>query len=169
MFWYDWIFWAILALGFLLIMAYGFVLLFGAPYLPTMKKQREQALDLLDLRPGQVFFDLGSGDGAMLIEAGKRGLNAVGYEINPFLVLISWVRTRRFGRRVKIKFRSFWRADLSSADGVFVFLITHRMEQFDEFLKAKANKRSLKVVSHAFEIPGKKPIKKSGPMFLYKY
>ena len=167
--WYEWIFWIVWAVGILIILAYAFVLPFGAPYLPTMKKDREKALDLLNLKLGQTLVDLGSGDGSLLILAAERGLYAVGYEINPILWLISRIRTLRYGRKVKIKLKSLWRADLRKADGVFVFLITHKMEQLDKFLTNKKTKKPLPVVSHAFEIPGKKPLKKSGPMLLYIY
>ena len=167
--WLEYIFWTVWALGVLIILAYAFVLPFGAPYLPTMKDQREDALDLLGLQPGQTLVDLGSGDGGILVLAAERGLKAVGYEINPFLWLISRLRTLRYGRRVKIKFRSFWGADLSQADGVFVFLITQKMEKLDKLLSTQKSKKSLPVVSHAFKIPGKKHLKKSGALFLYQY
>lgn len=162
----SWVLWAI---GFTVILAYGIVLLFGAPYLPTMKKDRQAALDLLNLKPGQVLIDLGSGDGSLLVSAAQRGLKAVGYEINPFLWLYSWLRTRRYGHNVKVKLRSFWRADLAGADGVFVFLITHHMGNLDKLISRKGSKKSLRVVSHAFTIPGRKPTKKSGALFLYIY
>jgi precorrin-6B methylase 2 len=75
----------------IIILAFQFVVLFlGAPYVPTLHKQREIALDLLKLKPGQTLIDLGCGDGAMLIEAAKRGIKVVGYEINPLLVFIAW-------------------------------------------------------------------------------
>ncbi len=167
--WFDWIFWVVWAIGVLLILAYGFVIPFGAPFLPTMKGQREDALDLLNLKPGQVFVDLGSGDGSLLVLAAARGLKATGYEINPFLWLYSWLRTRRYGSRVNVRLKSFWRADLSDADGVFVFLITHHMKRLDKLLAGRGGNKNLKVVSHAFAIPGKKLIKKSGAMFLYEY
>lgn len=165
----QWAALALLVLGILLLIANGLSLLMGAPYLPTMKKQRKDALDLLEFKPGQVIVDLGSGDGSLLILAARRGLKVVGYEINPFLWLVSWLRTRRYGRQVKIKFHSFWGIDLSYADGVFVFLITHRMEQLDKLLSSRVSKKPLKVVSHGFEIPGKKPLKKHGALFLYIY
>lgn len=169
MLWYEWFFWVVWAVGILIILAYAFVLPFGAPYLPTMKKERERALNLLNLKPGQTLVDLGSGDGSLLILAAERGLKAVGYEINPFLWLISRLRTLRYGRKVKVKFKSFWKADLSQADGAFIFLITHKMAQLDKFLTRKKTKKPLPVVSHAFKIPGRKPQKKSGPMLLYIY
>lgn len=169
MLWYDWIFWVVWVLGFLLLMAYAVSLLLGAPYLPTMKRGRSDALDLLDLQPGQVIVDLGSGDGSLLILAARRGFGAIGYEINPFLWLVSWFRTRRYRRQIKIKFRSFWGADLSSVDGVFVFLIDKRMQQLDRLLHARGSKKLLRVVSHAFKIPGKTYAKKRGALFLYIY
>jgi precorrin-6B methylase 2 len=87
----------------IIILAFQFVVLFlGAPYVPTLHKQREIALDLLKLKPGQTLIDLGCGDGAMLIEAAKRGIKVVGYEINPLLVFIAWARTRRYSKNVKI-------------------------------------------------------------------
>ena len=165
----DYIFWAVWSLAVLLILAYGFVIPFGAPFLPTMKKDREAALDLLDLEPGQLFIDLGSGDGSLLVLAAKRGLRAEGYEINPFLWLYSWLRTRRYGRRVKVKLKSFWRADLNEADGVFVFLITKHMERLAKLIDKRSSSRPLKVVSHAFEIPGRQPSQKVGALFLYIY
>ena len=73
--------------------------------------------------------------------------------------------------RVKVKMVSYWPADLSYADGVFVFLITHRMKHLDRILTkaAKAKGKKLKVVSNAFQIPGRKASKKSGAMFYYEY
>lgn len=169
MYWYDWIFWAVWIAAVLLILAYGFVIPFGAPFLPTMKKDREEALNLLDLKPGQLFIDLGSGDGSLLVLAAQKGLRAEGYEINPFLWLYSWGRTRRYGGRAKVKLKSFWRADLNEADGVFVFLIGRHMEKLAKLIDKRSNKKSLKVVSHAFAIPGRRPSQKVGALFLYIY
>ena len=58
--------------------------------------------------------------------------------------------------------------DLEIPDGEFVFLIGHYMEKLDKFIDGQPHKK-LRVVSHAFEIPGKKPIKKRGALFLYEY
>jgi SAM-dependent methyltransferase len=155
------------ALG--LVIIFGFVLLLGAPYLPTLKKSGNDALDLLELKPGQTFVDLGCGDGRMLALAASRGLNAVGYELNPLLALFAWLRTRRYGRRVKVRWGDFWRADLSGADGVFVFLIGHFMERLDEMARQQAAQRTIRLVSNSFKIPGKKPARQKGALFLYIY
>ncbi len=167
--WYNWLFWAVWIVGVLLVIAYAAVMPFGAIYLPTIKAQRQKALDLLDLKPGQTFVDLGSGDGSMLILAAERGLKAIGYELNPFLVIFTWLRTRRFGRRVKVRQGNFWHADISRADGVFVFLISHKMKQLDSFMKEQSKTKKIKIVSNSFEIPTMKKLKQSGTMMLYAY
>lgn len=160
-----WIFWAIAVL---VIVAYGWVIMFGAPYVPTLRRQRAAAIKLLDLKPGQHFIDLGCGDGGLLILAAKQGWQAEGYELNPFLALLAWLRTRRYGRQVKIYCRSFWRADLSRADGIFVFLIGHYMKKLDRLINEQPHPKLL-VVSNGFEIPGRRTKLQKGALLLYEY
>jgi hypothetical protein len=166
--WVNDSFWVIWALAMLLLIAYASVLAFGAPYLPTLKKTQADAIKLIDLKKGQLLVDLGSGDGSVLGKAAASGLRAVGYELNPFLFVYSWFTTRRHGRQVKVVLGNFWRADISQADGIFLFLLDRYMEKFDDFINNQSHKK-LRVVSHAFKIPGKKPIKKVGALFLYEY
>lgn len=146
---------------------FSFVLIFGAPYLPTLKKYRKEALDLMDLKPGQTLYELGCGDGSLTIEAAKRGWLVVGYEINPLMALISWLRTRRYRKQVTIVWGNFWQADLSQADGVFVFLLDRFMKRLEDKLIHAARGRQIKLVSYAFKIPRRNISKRSGPMFLY--
>lgn len=162
------IFWVVWTLGLILVLAFGFVILIGAPYMPTLKITCQKALKLLDLKPGQTLIDLGCGDGMMLKLAAEAGLLAIGYEINPFLVLIAKARTLRYGQRVRVQWGNFWHADVSQADGVFVFLLDRYMARLDRKLQAEA-KAGAKLVSHAFKIPGKAHLKKVDTLFLYKY
>jgi DNA modification methylase len=71
---------------FVLLLAFGGVILRGAPYVPTLDPQARAALELLDLKPGQTLLELGSGDGKILVVAARAGLHVVGIELNPFLV-----------------------------------------------------------------------------------
>ncbi len=159
-------FWILLII---VVLSFGVILLIGPPYLPTLKQTRTDALDLLDLDPGDLFVDLGSGDGTMLVAAAERGLKAVGYELNPFLVIVSRLRTLRYGKRVKTHWRSLWRADLTQADGIFIFLMTHHMEHLDKMLRTGNVKKNIKVVSHAFKILDNEVAAKKGAVFLYKF
>jgi SAM-dependent methyltransferase len=145
-----------------------FVIFFGAPFVPTLRARRHQALDLLNLKPGQVLYDLGSGDGSLLAEAAARGIKAVGYELNPFLVALSWLKTRRYRKLVTLKWGNFWAADLSRADGVYVFLIDRFMARLDHKVSQEA-KPGLKLVSHAFKLPGRRPVTSQNALFLYLF
>lgn len=152
----------------LLVLCFGAVLIIGAPYMPTLKKTCAKALELLDLKPGQTLIDLGCGDGVMLKLAAEAGLNAVGYELNPLLVIIAKARTLRYGRRVRVVWGNFWQADVSGADGVYVFLLERFMARLDRKIKAEG-RAGVRLVSHAFKIPGRKTAASAGALFLYKY
>lgn len=148
---------------------FSFVMVFGAPYVPTLRSQQKIALELLALKPGQVFYDLGCGDGRLLLAAAKAGVKVVGYELNPLLAAVAWLRTRRYGSSARVVCGNFWRADISDANGVFVFLIDHHMKRLDTFLKRQLKRGKVKVVSYGFKIPGHKLVSERSAVFLYKY
>lgn len=152
----------------IVVLLFGFVLLFGAPYLPTQRRETQTALDMLELKPGQVLYELGCGDGRVLKQAAERGLRAVGYELNPILVVVARLHTWKHRKAVKIVWGNFWRADLNKADGVFVFLLDRFMQRLDKKIRQEC-KKPIKVVSYAFTIPGKKPIREKTGLFLYRY
>jgi SAM-dependent methyltransferase len=156
-----------LVLG-LIFMVFGLIPLKGAPWLPSLKPHRQAAFDLLELKSGQTIIDLGCGDGRFLKAAAKRGYRAIGYELNPFMYAVAWLVTRRYFSRVKLRFGDFWKADISQADAVYVFLFDRYMKQLDDKLKAEA-KPGLLLASHTFKIPGKKPIAHKYGIYLYKY
>lgn len=162
------IIWLILVVTVLL---FGFVVLFGAPYLPTLQPQTKQALDLLDLKPGQTLLELGSGDGRVMRAAAERGLTVVGYELNPLLVLVSLVVTWRYRKQVTIRWGNFWRAKWPTTDGVFVFLLDKYMKKLDTKVTQQVarQKRPIKLLSFTFQIPGKSPAKKHQGILLYLY
>jgi 16S rRNA A1518/A1519 N6-dimethyltransferase RsmA/KsgA/DIM1 with predicted DNA glycosylase/AP lyase activity len=152
-----------------IILCFGFVLIFGAPYLPTMKTQQNQALDLLDLKPGQTLLELGSGDGRLLITAAKRGINCVGYELNPILFIVSKALCFKYRKLIKIYYGNFWHKKWPPADGIFVFLHPRFMKKLDQYITKQYPHQKVKLVSYAFKIPGKKPAKTQSAIFLYYY
>lgn len=151
-----------------LVVCFAGVVMFGAPYLPTLSKPKEKALDMLELKKGHTLLELGSGDGRVLNAAARRGLNAVGIELNPILVLVSRLVTFRYRKQVRIVWGNFWRKDWPAADGIFVFLIDKYMSKLDKTIKVK-KARPVRLVSFAFAIPGKKPLKEKDGVFLYEY
>jgi SAM-dependent methyltransferase len=147
---------------------FGFVIIFGAPYLPTLRPQTKQALDMLDLKPGQTLLELGSGDGRVLKAAAQRGLKVVGYELNPILVLVSLLITWRYRKQVRVVWGNFWRKEFPPSDGAFVFLLDRFMVRLDRKFKNSAHPPK-KVISFAFKIPDKKIAKTHKGLYLYEY
>lgn len=151
-----------------LILIFGFVVFFGAPYLPTLGRVQTDALDLLDLKPGQTLLELGSGDGKVMRAAAKRGLNVVGIELNPLLVLASYFVTFKYRKQIKIIWGNYWYLSLPPANGIYVFLIDRFMKKLDKKIKSEYPKGIL-LASNSFVIPAKKHIKHQGGVYLYKY
>lgn len=149
----------------LVIVAFGAVLLRGAPYLPTLEPQAKAALELLDLQPGQTLLELGSGDGKVLVLAARAGLNVVGIELNPFLVAVSWLRTWRYRKQVRIIWGDFWRVQWPECDGVFTFLLNRFMPKLD----ARMQTVKKPLVSFAFKIPSREADAEQSGVFLYRY
>lgn len=149
-------------------MMFGFVLIFGAPYLPTLKKQTDEALELLDLKKGQTLVELGSGDGRVMRRAAQKGLNVIGYELNPLLVIVSYFVCFRYRKQVKIVWGNFWNKKLPDCDGIFVFLLEKYMNKLDKKIIQETSK-NVKLVSYAFEVPERKNTKKISGLFLYEY
>ena len=144
------------------------MILRGAPYLPTLKKQTEIALDLLDLKTGQTLIDLGAGDGRVAIAAARRGIRVVGYELNPLLWLIASVRTLRYRDLVTMRLADFWNVKLNSCDGVFIFGIERIMPRLETKLQHEL-KGGTKVVSFTFRLPNSKEIKNVNGLYLYRF
>jgi len=158
----------IIVLLVVLALCFGGVLLVGAPYVPTLSPQVQAALDLAKLRPGEHLLELGCGDGRVLVAAAQRGIRVTGYELNPFLALVAWLRTRRYRHLVRVVWGDFWRADWPAADAVFVFLLDRFMSKLDERLQAYPH-RPIRLVSFAFRIPAKRPAAERAGVYLYRY
>lgn len=158
----------IFALVGLLLVGFGGVLLVGAPYLPTLTSHVEVALDLADLQPGDTMLELGCGDGKVLIAAARRGLNVVGYELNPWMYIICRLRTLRYRRQVTVIWGDFWQRPWPEAQGIFIFLLQRHMRKLDKKVMQYKHK-PVKVVSFAFQMPGHKPVREASNVFLYEY
>lgn len=153
--------------------AFLLVVLRGAPYVPTHTGPVRHVFEMLDMPKGSTIIDLGSGDGVVLKAAAERGYRAIGYELNPFLCIVSYLRCWRYRRLVSVRWRDFWLSPLpADVDAVFVFLSGPYLHRLDRKLSTERPKggKSLMVVSYGFYIPGKgKPIKTEQALHLYRY
>ena len=159
--------WIILLAMFFVLM-FGFVIAFGAPFLPTLKVRTPDIFELLDLRPGQTLIELGSGDGRILAEAAKRKIHVIGYELNPLLVVWSKLKNWKYRRYVTVKWGNFWWRKWPKTDALYVFLLEPYMAKLDKKITQDLPGK-VKVVSYAFEIPGRTAIRQKNGLFLYRY
>ena len=162
----------LVVLGILLLVCFGLVVFRGAPYVPTLKRQREQAFDeLYKVSARDIVVDLGSGDGSLLRHAATRGAKAIGYELNPLLVLVS----KFLGRHSKLittKWSDFWLAKLPAETTlIYIFINGRDMKKLERYLRAHVarSKRPLIIISYSFSLPPSMKAQKTvGPMRLYK-
>jgi len=156
------------AIVLVLMACFCFVVLFGAPYLPTLSLQVDAALQLAGLEAGQTMLELGCGDGKVLIAAAKQGVNVVGYELNPLLAATAWLRTRRYRRQVRVVWGDFWRHPWPPAEVIFTFLLPKYMPKLDKKIM-QYHSKPVKLVSFAFKIPGRKTEAEKHGVYLYTY
>lgn len=148
---------------------FAVVIAFGAPYLPTLNSRVDEAIKLLNLKPGQTFLELGCGDGRMLVAGAKEGLKSVGYEMNPFLFIYAYIRCYRYKKLIKIVWGNYWTKQWPQADGMYVFLLQSYMPKLDKKIVQYLYGRSFKLVSFGFKIKNRPYAKEQKGMFLYNY
>jgi len=144
----------------------------GAPYVPTHRAGVRHALEMLDLPKGSTIVDLGSGDGAFLKAAAEQGYKVVGYELNPILCVISYLRCWHYRHLVTVQWRDFWLTKLPpETNAIFVFLAGPYLKQLDQKIKKERQRadKSLKVISYGFAIPGATPAQSAHALHLYQY
>jgi SAM-dependent methyltransferase len=155
-------------IGAVMLVCFSGVLLFGAPYLPTLKPQVETALKISQLKRGQTMLELGCGDGKVLLAAARQGIQVVGYELNPLLYLLCRIRTWRYRKYVRVIWGSFWQQPWPAADVIFVFLLPKYMNKLDKKIMQYKHK-PVKLVSFAFVVKDREPTKQQDGLFLYDY
>jgi SAM-dependent methyltransferase len=127
-----------------------------APYIPSPQIIVERMLELATVQPGEVVYDLGSGDGRVLITAVQQfKARAVGVELSPDIARRASDRIARMGLqdRARVIQGDIRDADLSGADVVTMYLLTDSNEVLRPKLE-KSLRPGARVVSYSFKVPG---------------
>ncbi len=142
----------------------------GAPFVPSALATSKKMVELSGVRSGMHVYDLGSGDGRILELAAARGARAIGFEINPLLVLYSNIRLLPLwvSGKAKTVWKDFWKSNLTGADAVFVYLLPWRMSRLQEKLKRDLKPGSV-VVTNSFIFPDWKIWKQDTKLHVYAY
>lgn len=132
-----------------------------APYYPTPETVVERMLKLGGLKPGEKMFDLGSGDGRIVIMAAdKFKADATGIEFDADLYKESSARIRALGleKRARIIHGDIAKQDFSQAALLTVYLLPTSNDKIRPMLE-KQLKKGTRVVAHDFMFQGWTPVK----------
>jgi 16S rRNA A1518/A1519 N6-dimethyltransferase RsmA/KsgA/DIM1 with predicted DNA glycosylase/AP lyase activity len=132
-----------------------------APYYPTPESVVERMLLLGALKPGEKMFDLGSGDGRVVIMAAQKfKADATGIEIDNDLWKQSTDSIKRLGleKRARIINGDIMKQDFSSADLLTVYLLPSSNDKIRPMLE-KQLKKGTRIVAHDFMFQGWTPVK----------
>ncbi|MEJ2280670.1 MAG: class I SAM-dependent methyltransferase [Candidatus Bathyarchaeota archaeon] len=135
--------------------------MFLAPFVATPISVVRRMLVIAELKPDEILFDLGSGDGrAVIMAASDFGAKSVGVELRDDLSkkALTSIQLLEIAEKPQIIQRDIFDVDLSSADVVFLYLTTSANERIKPKLESEL-KSGTRVVSHDYEILGWEPIK----------
>jgi predicted RNA methylase len=131
-----------------------------APYYPTPESVVERMLKLGNLKPGEKMFDLGSGDGRLVVMAAEKfGADATGVELDEDLYKQSSDRIKQRGlKNARIIRGDILKQDYSGADLITVYLLPSSNDKVRPLLE-KQLKKGTRVVAHDFTVGGWTPVK----------
>jgi len=133
--------------------------LYIAPYVSSPLSVVRRMLVLSELKPGELIYDLGSGDGRIVVMAAEEfRARAVGVELREDLVKKALERVSELGldSMVKIVQSDMFNVDLSPADVVTLYLTTSANEKVKPKLESEL-RQGVRVVCHDYEVLGWKP------------
>jgi precorrin-6B methylase 2 len=132
---------------------------YGLPPVPTKRERIRKALKLANLQPSEILYDLGAGDGRVLLIAAREfGAKAVGIEVGPIQCVWIWLRAiaSDFGDKIQVKWANVYKANLSNADVVFVYATSKEVMKLAPHLE-KQLKQGSRVVSISADFPNWEP------------
>jgi len=144
----------------------------STPFYPSQNKHLKGLLDGLKINPKDKklkFVDIGSGDGRVVIWAAKQGFKATGIELNPFLTLISRLKSFifRLGKNAKFINGNFYNQDYSEYDVVYLYIYREHMNKLKEKLFEELEPGSV-IVSNIFKFDETTPYERIGRFNVYR-
>ncbi len=125
-----------------------------APWWSTSKEKSRKICKLAKIKPEDLIYDLGSGNGTALIIAAKEfGAHGVGIEIDPLRAFVSRFLIKHNGleNKINIKRKNFFKEDISNADAVFLYLVPKTLESLIPKFKRELRKGT-KIVSYKYQM-----------------
>jgi precorrin-6B methylase 2 len=146
--------------------------LYGLPPVPTNPERIQKALKLANLQPNETLYDLGAGDGRVLLIAARDfDAKAIGIEIGPIQWALIWLKivAKGYTRQIQVRWENFYKADLKDADVVFVYATSKEVMKLAPHLETQM-KRGSRLVSISADFPEWEPstIEEQNLIFVYE-
>lgn len=124
-----------------------------APWWRTNKKTAKAICRIANINSKDVVYDLGCGDGEVLLQTAKLGARGVGIEIDPLRAFTANLRVvkNNFQNKITIKKKNFFDEDLSKASVVIVYLVPKTLEKLLPKFK-KELKKGTRIVSFRYQM-----------------
>lgn len=168
----------------ILILVFTLLLLFtavvnmisGSPFVPSNRRTLDLMLEVAHLKKGTLVYDLGCGDGRLLIRAEKKyGIKGIGYENAPIAFLLGFLNKIIHRSHVSLRFKNFFKSSLKNANFIFLYLGPEVQVKLAPKLKKECRPGTL-IISNTFHLPGFKPFKtfpknkerKTHTVYIYK-
>jgi len=133
----------------------------GVPFLSSPPELVKRMLKLAGVGPGDVVYDLGCGDGRILIAAVEvfNAKEAIGYEIRDdvYRRALEEVRKANLQDKIQIVNNDFFEADLSRASVITLYMDSLTNEKLKRKLENETS-AGTRIVSHDFPVPGWQPL-----------
>jgi SAM-dependent methyltransferase len=124
------------------------------PYVPSKREAVKKMLKIANIRSGETVYDLGCGDGRLVITAAKEhDAKATGYEAALSIYLLAKLKNAVSRSKAIISPQNFFSVDMSDADVVFCYLFPHVMNKLKKKFEQEL-KPGTRVISNSFEIKG---------------
>ena len=152
-----------------IVVLFGCVVFFGAPYVPSQRKYVRRAFEHFKLGPNDVLVDGGSGDGVVLRIAARFNAQAIGYEINPVLVVISKLLSFS-NKKIDTKFANFWSVRFPDTTTiVYAFAVSRDESRLVGVVQRESNRlnRPLKLLCHGSPLKTRQPVESFDAYHLY--
>lgn len=144
---------------------------FGSPWHPLLPGTIREILNFAEIKPGEKIYDLGSGDGRVLIQAARHhDAVGVGLEIDPLKVWVARLLVRRAGvsNRVQIERKNFNDFDFRDADILYLYLTHQALDRLIPKIIPYL-KPSTRIVSYRFCLRNMQPCKINRKQNLFMY
>jgi SAM-dependent methyltransferase len=168
--WFAPLFYTVFALAVIWFISVIGPFFFGAPWVPMPVSVARRMLQLANLQPGETVYDLGSGDGRVLIVAAREfNANGVGLEIDPLRALLSQLTLRwlGLGHRARVVRANLFDVPLAEADVVTIYLLPKAVARLAPKLKIEL-KPGARVVTLTYHLLEWQPIVQETNIRVYK-